>query len=115
MDITTLLNIGGGNLKLEVTAEDLTKFAKDVVEMTLSEKQKLDAELKSNAPEEETWLSSAEVRSRFGIAKSTLYVWINKGYLTPKKIGGQNRFALSEIRKIQQSNECEEVSDESET
>ena len=36
MDISTLMEIGGGNLKLEVTAADLTKFAKDVVDMTLA-------------------------------------------------------------------------------
>ena len=40
MDISTLMEIGGGNLKLEVTAADLTKFAKDVVDMTLAARSK---------------------------------------------------------------------------
>ena len=34
------MEIGGGNLKLEVTAADLTKFAKDVVDMTLAARSK---------------------------------------------------------------------------
>ena len=58
MDISTLMEIGGGNLKLEVTAADLTKFAKDVVDMTLAARSKELTKTGANAINGETYLSS---------------------------------------------------------
>ena len=72
MDISTLMEIGGGNLKLEVTAADLTKFAKDVVDMTLAARSKELTKTGANAINGETYLSSGQVCEKLGIAKSTL-------------------------------------------
>ena len=60
MDISTLMEIGGGNLKLEVTAADLTKFAKDVVDMTLAARSKEVTKTGANAINGEHPLALAE-------------------------------------------------------
>ena len=87
MDISTLMEIGGGNLKLEVTAADLTKFAKDVVDMTLAARSKELTKTGANAINGETYLSSGQVCEKLGIAKSTLWLC-------------HNRYALSDIVRL---------------
>ena len=83
MDISTLMEIGGGNLKLEVTAADLTKFAKDVVDMTLAARSKEVTKTGANAINGETYLSSGQVCEKLGIAKSTLWLWQKSGQSQP--------------------------------
>ena len=80
MDISTLMEIGGGNLKLEVTAADLTKFAKDVVDMTLAARSKEVTKTGANAIN--GWL------------------WQKRGIIAPKKVGSHNRYALSDIVRL---------------
>ena len=92
MDISTLMEIGGGNLKLEVTAADLTKFAKDVVDMTLAARSKELTKTGANAINGETYLSSGQVCEKLGIAKSTLWLWQKRGIIAPKKVGSHNRY-----------------------
>jgi len=100
MDISTLMQIGGGNLKLEVTAADLTKFAKDVVDMTLAARSKELTKTGANAINGETYLSSGQVCDKLGIAKSTLWLWQKRGIIAPKKVGSHNRYALSDIVRL---------------
>ena len=100
MDIKTLMEIGGGNLKLEVTAADLTKFAKDVVDMTLAERSKVLAKSGIITIEDETYLSSGQLCQKLGIAKSTLWLWQKRGIITPKKVGTHNRYAMSDIVQL---------------
>ena len=85
MDISTLMEIGGGNLKLEVTAADLTKFAKDVVDMTLAARSKELTKTGANAINGETY---------------TLWLWQKRGIIAPKKVGSHNRYALSDIVRL---------------
>ena len=92
MDISTLMEIGGGNLKLEVTAADLTKFAKDVVDMTLAARSKEVTKTGANAIN--------GVCDKLGIAKSTLWLWQKRGIIAPKKVGSHNRYALSDIVRL---------------
>ena len=100
MDISTLMEIGGGNLKLEVTAADLTKFAKDVVDMTLAARSKELTKTGANAINGETYLSSGQVCEKLGIAKSTLWLWQKRGIIAPKKVGSHNRYALTDIIRL---------------
>ena len=88
MDISTLMEIGGGNLKLEVTAADLTKFAKDVVDMTLAARSKELTKTGANAINGETYLSSGQVCEKLGIAKSTLWLYVPVDY--PSGNSGSN-------------------------
>ena len=100
MDISTLMEIGGGNLKLEVTAADLTKFAKDVVDMTFAPRSKKLTKTGATAINGETYLSSGQVCEKLGIAKSTLWLWQKRGIIAPKKVGSHNRYALSDIVRL---------------
>lgn len=97
MDITTLMELGGGNLKLEVTAENLHKFAQDVVEQTLTAKSKAMAGTKAA---DDTYLNSSQVCEKLGIAKSTLWLWQKRGYITPKKVGGHNRYSMTDVLRL---------------
>lgn len=97
MDITTLMELGGGNLKLEVTVENLHKFAQDVVEQTLSAKSKA---LTGTKAAGETWLNTRQVCEKLGIAKSTLWLWQKRGYITPKKVGGHNRYSMTDVLRL---------------
>lgn len=97
MDISTLMEIGGGNLKLEVTTSDLHKFAQDVVDQTLSAKSK---GLCGSKAVEVVYLNSSQVCEKLGIAKSTLWLWQKRGYITPKKVGGQNRYSMTDVLRL---------------
>ena len=89
------MEIGGGNL-----AADLTKFAKDVVDMTLAARSKEVTKTGANAINGETYLSSGQVCDKLGIAKSTLWLWQKRGIIAPKKVGSHNRYALSDIVRL---------------
>ena len=48
-------------------------------------------------------LKRREVLERLNIVPSTLWRWEKTGYLIPIKIGGQNRYRLSDIERILQN------------
>ena len=55
---------------------------------------------KANPEKTEKYLSPKQVCERFDIDNSTLWRWGQNGYLPPLKLGGKNRYRLSDIEKL---------------
>ena len=108
MDIENLLGLGA-NVKVEVSPDDLKMFAESVVERTLIAKQKIEEENPSEKPE--VYLSTKEVRKILGVCEGTLITWAKRGYLVPVKVGNKNRYAMSDIKRIQSGNRSESVTE----
>ena len=68
--------------------------------MTLAARSKELTKTGANAINGETYLSSGQVCEKLGIAKSTLWLWQKRGIIAPKKVGGHNRYALSDIVRL---------------
>ena len=49
------------------------------------------------ADHQEKLLTTQEVAKLFGVTTVTISSWITKGYLSPSKIGGRNRFKYSDV------------------
>lgn len=112
--ITVMINIDslvglGANVRVELTPDDLRMFAESIVERTLAARGKL---AEQSAPErEETYLGTKEVQHMLGVCEGTLITWAKRGYLVPIKVGSKNRYALSDIRRIQNGGRSETVAE----
>ena len=74
-DILSIINSGNGNIRLEVTGEDLLHRT-------------------------ETYLTKEEVKQLCGVCDTTLWHWNKRDYLKPVKIGSKLRYRLSDIKKL---------------
>ena len=95
MDLYSMIE-AGGRIKLEVTGEDLVKFAERLIEMA----QEMKARELAQQPTEEVWLTTKEAAEKCHARTTTLQAWAKAGYPVPAKTGGQKLFALSDIQKI---------------
>ncbi len=86
----------GGKLRLEITGEDLVKFADRLIEKT----QEMKEHERALRLSEQTWLSPKQVAEKFNVSPSTLWLWAKAGYLVPRKVGKRNRYAVEDIEKM---------------
>jgi excisionase family DNA binding protein len=100
MDIPTIMSLTGGNMKIELTLSDLCEFAKEVAAQTVNCIKEEDANRRTIVLDDEVFLGSDEVREQLRISKATLALWIKRGYLTPYKVGGKNRFRKTDILNL---------------
>lgn len=107
INIENLIGLGG-NVKIELTPDDLKMFAESVVERTIIAKDRLSEQ---SPPKEETYLNTKEARQLLGVCEGTLITWAKRGYLVPVKVGNKNRYAMSDIRRIQNGNRSETVTE----
>ena len=82
-------------INLTITAADLKDFAALLIAET---KEQLEQEISDS--KSETYLSSEKVMQMMEISKSTLWRWKQRGYLVPVRIGNNERYKLSDIKKI---------------
>ena len=82
-------------INLTITASDLKEFAALLIAET---KEQLEQEISDSKAE--TYLSSEKVMEMMEISKTTLWRWKQRGYLVPVRIGGNDRYRLSDIQKI---------------
>lgn len=82
-------------INLTITAADLRNFASELISQT---KEQLEQEISDSKAE--TYLSSEKVMEMMEISKTTLWRWKQRGYLVPVRIGGNDRYRLSDIKKI---------------
>ena len=87
--------LGSGNVTIAVSLNDLTLFAKELVETTKQELQQQITE--ANA---ETFPSPDEVAKILGVDRSTLWRWHKKGYLCHNEVGGKRKYRMSEVNAI---------------
>ncbi len=82
-------------INLTITAGDLKEFAALLIAETKAELEQSISDSKT-----ETYLSSEKVMEMMEISKTTLWRWKQRGYLVPVRIGGNDRYRLSDIQKI---------------
>lgn len=82
-------------INLTITAGDLKEFATQLIAET---KEQLEQSISDSKAE--TYLSSEKVMQMMEISKTTLWRWKQRGYLVPVRVGGNERYRLSDINKI---------------
>ena len=95
-DLISMIKNGKGNVKLEVSGEDLLTFSNELINRAKTELSVEIAEARK-----EKYLTKDEVRELCGVCDATLWHWNKKNYLKTIKIGGSKvRYRMSDIRKI---------------
>lgn len=84
MNITDLL---GKSINITIGLDDLRIVCEEL-------------SLKAVPEKAEKYLSSKQVCERYDIDNSTLWRWGQKGYLSPCKLGGKNRYRVSDLEKL---------------
>lgn len=84
-------------INITITAADLKDFASQLIAETKAEMEQSISESKAEA-----YLTGEKVMEMLGISKATLYRWKQRGYLTPIRLGGNDRYRLSDINYILQ-------------
>lgn len=107
INIENLIGLGG-NIKLELTPDDLKMFAESVVERTIIAQEKI---AEQSPPKEKTYLSTKEVRQLLGVCEGTLITWAKRGYFVPVKVGSKNRYAMSDVQCIKHGKRNETVTE----
>lgn len=82
-------------INLTITASDLKDFAALLIAETKAELEQSISDSKA-----ETYLSSEKVMQMMEISKTTLWRWKQRGYLVPVRVGGNERYRMSDIKKI---------------
>ena len=82
-------------INLTITAADLRNFASELISQTKAELEQSISDSKA-----ETYLSGEKVMEMMEISKTTLWRWKQRGYLVPVRVGGNDRYRLSDIQKI---------------
>ncbi len=95
MDLYSVIE-AGGRVKLEVSAEDLVKFAEKLIEKT----REMDAHKQEQANTDEQWLTAEETAKLCHVSPGTLASWAKSGYLVPSKMGRCRLYAKSDIDNI---------------
>lgn len=83
------------SINLTITASDLKDFASQLISET---KEQLEQSISDSKAE--TYLSSDKVLEMLEISQTTLWRWKKRGYLVPVRVGGNERYRLSDIKKI---------------
>ena len=82
-------------INITITAADLKDFAAQLISET---KEQLEQQISDSKAE--TYLSSEKVMQMMEISKTTLWRWKQRGYLVPVRVGGNERYRMSDIKKI---------------
>ena len=94
-DLLAIIQNGNGNIKLEVTGEDLLLFSNQLISRAKHELSTAIAEAKK-----EKYLTKEEVKKMCDVCDTTLWHWSKKNYLKPEKPGKKVRYRQSDIQKI---------------
>ncbi len=81
----------------QISGADLFNFANHLIEQT---RKDITATLKAQLIEQDQRLSTEQVAEMLSVDVSTLWRWHKRGYLTYTKVGGLNRYKLSDVKKI---------------
>lgn len=89
-----LLNAGYGQMRLELTGDDLREFAESLIDNAKS----------LRPPKREEYLTRSEVISKLGVSATTLWNWSKTGYLVPIKQGRKVVYRESDIKRLRGEN-----------
>ena len=85
-DLMAIIQNGNGNIKLEVTGEDLLMFSNQLIRRAKHELSTAIAEARK-----EKYLTKEEVKKMCDVCDTTLWHWAKKNYLKPVKVGEQGQ------------------------
>lgn len=94
VDILSLIKSGATGLTLNLSIEDLSTFAKGLIE---DAKSQLLPVMVSAA--QETLLSKKEVMEKFNVCDTTLWNWHRNKYLVPVKIGKKVMYRQMDVER----------------
>ena len=94
-DLLAIIQNGNGNIKLEVTGEDLLMFSTQLISRAKHELSTAIAEARK-----ERYLTKGEVKQMCDVCDTTLWHWSKKNYLKPIKVSNKVKYRLSDIQKI---------------
>lgn len=94
-DLFSIIQNGNGNIKLEVTGEDLLIFSNRLINQAKEELSTVLAEERK-----EKYLTKEEVKQLCDVCDTTLWHWARKNYLKPVKVGNKVRYRQSDIQKL---------------
>ena len=94
-DLMAIIQNGNGNIKLEVTGEDLRMFSNQLIRRAKHELSTAIAEARK-----EQYLTTEEVNKMCDVCATTRGHWAKKNYLKPVKVGNKGRDRQSDIQKI---------------
>lgn len=83
------------NLNITLKAGELLEMAEHLVKLTRKELEQQITDANT-----ETYPSPDQVAKILDVDKSTLWRWAKRGVLTPIKIGGKNRYKMSDVKQI---------------
>lgn len=82
-------------INVTVSAADLKEFASTLISQTKAELEQTISDSKA-----ETYLSTEKVLEMFEISPTTLWRWKKRGYIVPVRLGGNDRYKLSDVKKL---------------
>ena len=94
-DLLAIIQNGNGNIRLEITGEDLLMFSNQLISRAKHELSTAIAEARK-----ERYLTKEEVKQMCDVCDTTLWHWSKKNYLKPIKVGNKVKYRLSDIQKI---------------
>ena len=94
MLINNLLKEGNTNIAL-VSIKDLKEFAEEIIQQTKKEMEDL-----INFQQSEKYISRKRACEILDINECTIWRWKKKKYLQSIRVGGEDRYAMSEINKV---------------
>lgn len=97
MELTNLLALAKEcpNLTINIRLQDLIYANEELIRRTKCELEQQITDINT-----ETYPSPDQVAKILDVDKSTLWRWAKRGVLTPIKIGGKNRYRMSDVKQI---------------
>ena len=86
---------GGDHISLTLTAKGIAALTRELSERLLAEKSEL-----STKEVEETLLTKQQVMEILSVSSTTLWLWKQKGYLIPVKIGRKVFYRSKDISNL---------------
>ncbi|MEN9917858.1 MAG: hypothetical protein RL662_294 [Bacteroidota bacterium] len=83
------------NLTISITLGDLIEANEALIRKT-----KAELEQQITDANTETYPSPTQVAKIIDVDKSTLWRWAKRGVLVPIKIGGKNRYKMSDVKEM---------------
>ena len=87
----------GDHISITLTGKGVSAIAK-VIQSLFGVGDDLSTE--DGVPDDDTLISKQDVKERFGVSDTTLWLWGKKNYLVPVKIGRKVMYRLSDIKRM---------------
>ncbi len=87
----------GDHISITLTGKGVSAIAK-VIQSLFGAGDDLSTE--DEVSDDDTLISKQDVKERFGVSDTTLWLWGKKNYLVPVKIGRKVMYRLSDIKRM---------------